>query len=882
MKKGNKNLEILKEVNPNLLKWIKESKQPEWFNLITSRNNKFNMLVKIGTTQQPAYDLDDPEKTVKLVVDQWEFFRDDITVIVGMGLGYLAHKILKKKEKGHHVVVVEPNGYLIKKSLELFDFSKWLKNNTLIFASPGKSEISFIVSIMETIKVVNNWNMMIEPYSLKCMEYSDLTLYTTDLINQIRCNTGTVCGAGAVIAENDIKNLPYVVRHRGVEELTNIYKDKPAVLVSTGPSLQKNIHLLKDIRDKVIIIAVAQALRILKGYGIDPDFITTVDYGDVNYGHFRGLFDSMVPLVCLNRSYFKIIKNWQGPKFIVGTPVPGHEDTISGIIEKKGYIEQGGSVSHMNLGLALKLGCNPIAIIGQDLSYVTEKSHINDVDEGGKIKVENGIIKWKVTDHRSNLHKHKEISMGVAHYVPGYFGGNVLTNLGLASFITSFENIIERYKGFDIFNCTQGGVKMKGMKQLVLAEFIKRYCKNIIKKKEIKKLYPLIDNVKEYTFNTIKVLESDLEVLKNVIYYCKEALETAKQMKECPKSELKGWIQKNKTLSNKAHEYAKKNSLVGVAIFQASREIHSRELKIKARPIDLINDKKLLLIRVKRNELILNAANKASEKLKKHYLEALRILKEYQTTQDESLLQGSDDEKIDMSDAEKFLSENNFARPLIIVEKILKSVNNGHDLDRAREIQKICLEKRADNIEKAKGVDSKYEQNLIDYNDLIDNAQTVGREKKDWKTSLGYLRKAIKIIPDKIEARWGCATTYNHIGDIDKAITEYKKLIKDFPDNLRFQFEYGQVLIRKDLKAGLKQIGEVMDKTKEFDSFLGIIGDMHKNAKMYNEAIDIYKEYLDLFPLDLKAMENLEWCYKEVGKKEEASLINKKLVEIKV
>ena len=87
--------------------------------------------------------------------------------------------------------------------------------------------------------------------------------------------TGTVIGAGKEIAKNDIETFPYVVRHRGIAELQNLYKDKPAILVNTGPSLQKNIHLLmnKEVREKCIIISIAQALRILLAYGIEPNFI---------------------------------------------------------------------------------------------------------------------------------------------------------------------------------------------------------------------------------------------------------------------------------------------------------------------------------------------------------------------------------------------------------------------------------------------------------------------------------------------------------------------------------------------------------------------------------------------------------------------------------
>jgi len=239
--------------------------------------------------------------------------------------------------------------------------------------------------------------------------------------------------------------MPYLIRHRGVSELKELYKDKPAILVSTGPSLAKNIHHLIGLEDKVIIIAVGQALRILFAYDIKVDFACTVDFGKVNYVHFEGLMDCNVPLVTINRTYAPLIKNWQGPKFVAATPVPGFENMATGILTDKGFIEAGGSVAHLCFGLAQLLGCNPITFIGQDLA-LSETSHIPLVDAGGKVHIDkNGMIGWEVSDQRCHLHGDELYGGGPARYVPGYYGKPVISGMGYDTYLTVFENMVERH-----------------------------------------------------------------------------------------------------------------------------------------------------------------------------------------------------------------------------------------------------------------------------------------------------------------------------------------------------------------------------------------------------------------------------------------------------
>ncbi|MCK4824959.1 motility associated factor glycosyltransferase family protein, partial [bacterium] len=366
-----KNIEALKEVNPDLAKYIDNCKKPDWISDVKSENKSLNFVVKDGSKQTTGHDPKNPEKEVLGLIKKVKYYKDNSAVIVGMGYGYLPIAILKKAENSHKLIVVEPEPYFVKKSFELHDFSKYLLNNDFFIATPTKLEVDIIVNMINSAKVVSNWMVMISSYiALKKDVYHEISEHTAKMLNQLHCNTGTVSGAGKQIAQNDIESLPFIIKHRGVKDLYGLYKGKPAVIVSTGPSSWKNIYQLKEIQDKVIIICVAQALRMLLAYGIKPDFACTVDFGEVNESHFDGIMDCGIPLVALNRTYAPILQKYEGQKFIVGTvPADGFENSSSAVIQRKGSLEQGGSVAHLALGLAYALGCDNIALTGQDLSY---------------------------------------------------------------------------------------------------------------------------------------------------------------------------------------------------------------------------------------------------------------------------------------------------------------------------------------------------------------------------------------------------------------------------------------------------------------------------------------------------------------------------------
>lgn len=862
-----KNINILKNMNKDLCKVLEnEVISPEWLQEI-----KNNFIVNKGAKVYKAYsDINNFND-----LDEKMFTSQNVTICVGCGYGRYINSIIEKKEEGHIIIIYEKHFYFIKKLLQENDYVEFLKNGELIIVcqddiDKAKEELRYIIRYIEAKKVIESWAVVFEQYIIYLPE--DYTYYlqsSIEIVNQIQCNVGTVAAAGKMIAKNDIKNLPYVFHYRGVNEIKSLYKDKPAVIVSTGPSLHKNIHHLIDNQSNIIIIAVAQALRILLAYDIRPDFICTVDYGSVNLEHFEGLMHEDVPLVALNRSYAEIIKRYKGNKFICVSDGLVNGETVTGVMQQKGSLIQGGSVSHLCLGLAMHLGCNPIAITGQDLAYEGRLSHSPLADANGKLRVneETGLLEWIVTDPRSQLKKSTSI-MGYPQIVPGYFDTDVMTNIGLKSFITSFEFIANSNKDHDLYDCTEGGANKKGFKKETLKDFLFKNKKINIDKNIINSLLsPLPDRYK-FALRLVTILKKEIENFDIIKDNCEKAIVWANKILRARKDETREKaIQKNAEYSNTAQLMCVNNQLIGLYIYDASRLIQSVKYKAKADIETLKNNECDRKIRVERNKVVNNAAIKACNELKLLYLEALEVINEYIKTKDIDILLSSEEQNINIDDADEYLQVGNWAHPLLDA-RYMKNNEDKYEEDVINRVENViskCVKIREEKIKEAKEKEKNERRgDILKYNELINDSRKYGIEY-DFEKSLDCTEKAIELFPDDFAARWGKATILNYCNRLQECVEYYDLLIKDYPGNNRLKFERAQVLIRIDPAIGFKEMKKVFEITDQFDYFLVYFGHMYREQGGYVEALSAYDEYIKKFPDSKEAWKGKLECYKTLN-----------------
>lgn len=833
------NLKALKRGHQFLCEELQKEKTCSWF----AARNELDFSVTAENNEVFASPHEKPES----IASMYEYHNDEASIIIGIGNGSMLYEVCQRKKEKHIILVLEEEYAILQYALHNYNFSKWIKNNTLLFIHTKTPEEALaLIAYIDSANVISDWLLFVEPYVfMRHSVYGKKLQKVQAYINHLRCNTGTVMMAGGMIAKNDIENLPYVIRHKGINVFKDSFKNKPAILVSTGPSLRKNIHLLKQVQNKAVIIAVGQALRVLLAYDIVPDFIATVDFGEVNMTHFTGLMDSEVPLIALNRTYAPLIREWKGEKYIAASINPGFEQTVAGMLDDRGSLEQGGSVSHFVFGFALHLGCNPIAMIGQDLALTDGQSHNPNADSSGTISIIDGQIQWIVSDPRSGTLNKETHSMGDAITVPGYYGKPVLTNIGLASFITAYEDIIRRScNDILVINATEGGAHIEGTTRMSLKTVIAMHCKDIIDKSVIAENKGLRDNYIDDITEAIKRIENELQLMDELAMIADKGLMVNKQLeilacsKKINKKHFHDLIDMNKEYSEKAHSISEKNPLIRLHIYNIARTIQHRSLKVKGETKHLYKNREDLQTRVKRNKMILEAAVQAVEDLKPSYEKTLSALKEYMLTKNETVLTSHNEYVPSVADSEQYFAAGNWARPYLDALKL----NNQEICDR-------CIQMRQQEIAEAEQTYNEREKE-INYTQLLYDAKKTGMEKKNYAEALELLDAAIDIFPERLDARWGKATSLHHLGKSDEAIKIYEMLVSEFPESMRLKFEYCLVLLNVDFKFGMEQIINFLEDTpNEFQYFWRNIGELYEPTD-HKAALTAYKKYNEKYPAD--------------------------------
>lgn len=208
--------------------------------------------------------------------------------------------------------------------------------------------------------------------------------------------------------KNTIKNIDNINKTPGFNNFKDKFKNKPAVVVATGPSLIKSIPKLKKIQDKCVIFAADASLKILLKHGIVPHFVGTLERDDDTAEFFKDLKfpDNRRPTLV----YFPLcpkltVDTYTGPKSVIYRNYNYYNYFQD--VSPKGIIQCGHSVAHMCVKLADVAGCSKIILIGQDLAYDPNEmsTHAEGAAYGRSFKTKEDFAKFFIEKNYGNLHE---------------------------------------------------------------------------------------------------------------------------------------------------------------------------------------------------------------------------------------------------------------------------------------------------------------------------------------------------------------------------------------------------------------------------------------------------------------------------------------------
>ncbi|EOG0398856.1 motility associated factor glycosyltransferase family protein [Campylobacter jejuni] len=520
----NKNIEALSNILlKEGLKEIKSSK----FELILGKDNldinlKDTSIKNNGGGYNENLLYQDPIKELQTMLNTYndKYLLYPVLYFYGFGNGILFKALLQNKNH-QHIVVFEKDIEIIWIMFHILDFSHELQSARLMILQTSSLDIEFFSNFCSS-KPFFQFSRI---YFLELMSHyyerfhEDILGLNKKLAENFK-NSIVSYGNDPLDAlqgiEQFVYNLPQMITHPSYKELLSKRKgvSDTAIIVSTGPSLTKQLPLLKKYANKATIFCADSSYPILAKHGIKPDYVLSLERIPLTSEFFNndfGEFDKDIVFVCAGVVHPKTIEYLKNKTFIITQKILAFPYYIN--LKDFSYAAVGFSVAHMAYEFATHLSHKNIIFIGQDLAYAEDGfSHTKDYSNLDK--------------HEGHFQRDKGKFQCLAYGGDGKAESSEVWTM----FRFFLQDTISRNIISTTYNCTEGGARIEGTieKPFLWA------CENLLDKdlnKPFEKLEPLSLNkqneflLKAYykVYQSIKhcrdfskILSNDFEKIQSV------------------------------------------------------------------------------------------------------------------------------------------------------------------------------------------------------------------------------------------------------------------------------------------------------------------------------------------------------------------------------
>jgi hypothetical protein len=414
----------------------------------------------------------EPVKEAERLIESIAVQQKTTFYLLGLGLGYHLELLFERASSEAIFCIFEPDIQMIRAAMEHRDLSKIIASHRLLwFCDLDKSALFRRLTPHTALISVGSETIQHGP-SVQLHEefYHEVGIWLGEFASFCRTNMNTLLFNSEQTARNIAKNAGWYAASGGINRLSGRYRDCPAVIVSAGPSLRKNKHLLKGLKDNAVLIAVQTTLQPLLEIGCEPHFVTSLDYHEICTRFFEKLPAKIrTELVAEPKATPRVLEMMTGPVNLIGN------DFAEGLLRElklnKPSLTSGATVAHLAFYLAEHLGCNPIIFVGQDLGFSDGLCYMPGTSYEDVWRPELGrfctleMKQWEqIMRDRMILRK-----------IPDYMGRPMYTEERLFTYLLQFERDFGKSKA-RIIDATEGGALKRGSEPMPLAEAIAKYC----------------------------------------------------------------------------------------------------------------------------------------------------------------------------------------------------------------------------------------------------------------------------------------------------------------------------------------------------------------------------------------------------------------------
>lgn len=432
-----------------LRKKLQEIKNTKFELLLGKDNLDINLRNTKDNTLLYANAIDELNSMLEIYNDKYLLY--PVLYFYGFGNGILFKALLQNKHH-QHIVIFENDIEILWIMFHILNFSHEIKKNKIIIFDTNEINIKQYEILTHTkpfATFLRNYFLELSSDYYEKMS-DDVQKTNRNLINYFK-KAMLACGNDSTDAlqgvEQFVYNIPKMLTHSSYKELINKrrYLSKTAIIVSTGPSLTKQLPLLKKYQNKATIFCADSAYPILAKHNIKPDYVCMLERTKLTaefFNHEFKDFDKDIIFICAslvhpnaiayleknNREYILISKLLPFALFIA--------------CHDYGYFNQSPSVAHMSYIIAASLCHKNIIFIGQDLAYAENgDSHPQEYQNSSTFE--------------SNMYEKIEcLGYGRKNYIKTHFIWLLFKQV--------IEQLVLNYPHINTYNCTEGGAYIEG------------------------------------------------------------------------------------------------------------------------------------------------------------------------------------------------------------------------------------------------------------------------------------------------------------------------------------------------------------------------------------------------------------------------------------
>ncbi len=392
--------------------------------------------------------------------------------VLGFGLGYHVELIFDRVGDDGLMLILEPDLRLLRTAFSHRDFSRLILSGRMIFLTrPDRASVLLKLTPFQAMITVGVAFVTHAPsVQIAGGFHTAMQSAISDFVAYCRTSLNTLIINGRRTAENIARNIAWYVASPGIGDLRQRHAGQPAIIVSAGPSLRKNKHLLRDAAGRAVIIAVPTTLQPLLDMGVTPDYVTALDYHEICAMFFEKL-PAFLPtrLVAEPKANRVILSGFPGPVSVLGNEFA--ERLIRELHPGKPTLRPGATVAHLAFYLAEHLGCDPIIFVGQDLGFADGLAYAPGTSHEDVWRPELGRFCTLEMKHWEYIARERPI----LRRIEDGQGRPMYTEERLYAYLQQFERDFATTRA-RIIDATEGGARKRGAEAMALKDALARFC----------------------------------------------------------------------------------------------------------------------------------------------------------------------------------------------------------------------------------------------------------------------------------------------------------------------------------------------------------------------------------------------------------------------